>query len=194
LPRLPISAPLDNLPVLLLDPHRQHVPVGVPGELYVGGAGVTRGYLGRPDLTAERFVPNPFAEVLGDGCWVLEDSAPVTQHPSPNTRLYRTGDLARYRSDGQLEFVGRNDQQVKVRGYRVELGEVVAVLGQHAGVQECVVVARGEPSGEQQVVAYVAAETAPTVSELRSFLEVRLPAYMVPALFVFLDALPLTPT
>src|SRR5205085_4043807 len=145
LPRLPISAPLDNLPVLLLDPHRQHVPVGVPGELYVGGAGVTRGYLGRPDLTAERFVPNPFAEVTGDGCWVLEDTAPVTQHPSPITRLYRTGDLVQWRADGVLMFVGRRDSQVKLRGYRIELGEIEATLREHPAVRDVALVLRADP-------------------------------------------------
>src|SRR5207237_974599 len=119
------------------------------------GAGVTRGYLGQPDLTAATFVPDPFARVTGDGCRVLEDSAPVTQHPTPNTRLYRTGDLARYRADGVLEFVGRADRQVKVRGYRIELGEVEAVLAQHPSVRECVVEAREEEVGDRRLVAYI---------------------------------------
>src|SRR5205085_2484581 len=111
--------------------------------------GVARGYLNRPDLTAERFIPNPLAGVTGDGCWVTGDASSNTRHPSPNTRLYRTGDLARYRPDGAIEFLGRRDLQVKVRGFRVELGEIEAVLGQHSVVRQVTVIAREDVPGEQ---------------------------------------------
>ncbi|MBZ4423049.1 non-ribosomal peptide synthase/polyketide synthase, partial [Myxococcus sp. RHSTA-1-4] len=171
---VPIGRPIANTQVYLLDGNGQPVPAGVPGELFVGGDGLARGYL-HADLTAERFVPNPFSNV-------------------PGARLYRTGDLARWRHDGVLEFLGRGDTQVKVRGYRVEPSEVEAALQKHPGVRECVVVARPDGAGGKRLVAYVSGGTpAPTVAELRSFLAQRLPEYMVPAAFMVLDALPLTP-
>jgi acyl carrier protein len=149
------------------------VPIGVPGELYVGGAGVGRGYLNRPELTAERFIPNPF-------------------RPGAGKRLYRSGDLVRYLPNRDLEYRGRIDAQIKIRGFRIELGEIEAVLRQHAAVREVVVLAR-EDSGEKRLVAYVVpAQQAPTVSELNGFLRQKLPEYMVPSAFMFLDALPLT--
>jgi amino acid adenylation domain-containing protein len=171
-----IGRPIANTQFYVLDGHGQPVPIGVPGELYIGGAGVARGYLHRPELTAERFIQDPFS-------------------PESDARLYKTGDLVRYRPDGTLEFLGRLDQQVKVRGFRIELGEVEAVLQEQAGVREAVVVARADGPGDQRLVAYVAPtqEPAPTASELYTFLKARLPEYMIPSAFVFLEALPLTP-
>jgi amino acid adenylation domain-containing protein len=175
-----IGTPIANGQVYLLNSQGQPVPVGVVGELYLGGAGLARGYLGRPDLTAERFVPHPFSD-------------------QPGQRLYRTGDLARFRSDGSLDFLGRRDHQVKVHGFRVELGEIEAVLLAHPQVQHCVVLARRESTvTEQQLVAYVVPEPelpeeACQIAELRAWLQARLPAYMLPNAYVLLEALPLTP-
>jgi amino acid adenylation domain-containing protein len=169
-----IGKPIPDLEIYILDQSQNLAPIGVSGELYVGGAGVGRGYLNRPELTAERFVPNPF-------------------RPQAGQRLYRSGDLARYLPTGDLEYLGRIDAQVKIRGFRIELGEIEAVLRQHASVREVVVIARGERPADQRLLAYVvAAQPAPTVSELNGFLRQKLPAYMMPANFVFLEALPLT--
>jgi amino acid adenylation domain-containing protein len=173
----PIGRPVAETQVYLLDPRLQPVPVGVPGELFIGGDGLARGYLQRPALTAERFTPDPFGA-------------------RPGGRLYRTGDLARHLPDGQLEYVGRIDHQVKVRGFRIELGEIETVLGGHPGVRESVVVANRDEPAAARLVAYVVAregrESLPP-SELRGYLRERLPDYMVPSVFVVLDELPLTP-
>ncbi len=173
---VPIGRPLPNQAMYVLDGRLQLVPPGVVGELYVGGAGLARGYLGRPSLTAERFLPNPYG-------------------PAAGGRIYRTGDLARRRPDGSFEWVGRVDQQVKVRGFRVELGEVEAALGAIPGVRQAVAAARVDATGEQRLVGYLVAgaDAASDPAGLRKFLESRLPEYMVPSAFVTLDALPLTP-
>jgi amino acid adenylation domain-containing protein len=170
-----IGGPIPDLQVYILDQHMQLVPSGVMGELYVGGAGVARGYLKRPELTAERFVRDPFGDQQG-------------------ARLYRTGDLARYLPNGDIEYLGRIDNQVKIRGFRIELGEIEAVLGEHPGVRETVALARDELPGDSRLVAYVVPnQQAADVSELRHFLKNKLPDYMVPSAFVMLDSLPLTP-
>jgi len=176
---VPIGRPIANTQVYLLDRHLNPVPVGVSGEIYIGGAGVARGYLNRPELTAEWFVPDPYSS-------------------EPGARLYRTGDLGRWLADGEIVYLGRVDAQVKVRGYRIEPGEIEAALLEHSGVQEAVVCARGDGEGnsaEKRLVGYVVCQKEPTpsVSELRTFLKDRLPEYMVPSAFVYLDVLPLTP-
>jgi len=170
-----IGRGLRDLEVYVLDGQMELAPVGVAGEMYVGGAGLARGYLGRAETTAERFVPHPYSGEAG-------------------ARLYRTGDVARYLGNGELEYLGRLDQQVKIRGYRIELGEIQAVLTEHPAVAEAVVVARTDQTGSQSLTAYVVskADATPSLSELRDFAKDKLPDYMVPASFVFLDKLPLT--
>jgi len=171
-----IGRPLPNVKVYLLDAQGRAVPPGLPGEIYVGGAGVARGYLNAPGLTAERFLPDPYSQV-------------------PGARRYKTSDLARYLPDGSIEFLGRNDEQIKLRGFRIEPGEIASVLGEFEGVKEALVLAAGAPDGDKCLAAYLVAETgvalAPT--ELKRFLRSRVPEYMVPASFTILDALPLTP-
>jgi amino acid adenylation domain-containing protein len=170
---MPIGKPIANLKTYVLDGSGQPVPVGVVGELHIGGAGLGRGYLGRPELTAERFIPNAFSVEAG-------------------ARLYRTGDLACYTADGNLEFLGRLDHQVKVRGLRIELGEIESVLSSHPEVTESVVLVQQDKQSEKRLVAYVVSENKPASSALRSYLRERLPEYMVPQAFVSLPALPLT--
>ncbi|MCF5709236.1 amino acid adenylation domain-containing protein [Pseudomonas syringae] len=173
---VPIGKPIANTRTYLLDAQQQPVPQGVSGELYIGGEGVARGYLNRDDLTAERFLTDPFSQ-------------------QPTARMYRTGDLARYLPDGSLEYLGRNDDQVKIRGFRIELGEIEARLGGCAGVNEAVVVAIEGSTGEKRLVAYVVARSDATVdaTDLRAELASQLAEYMLPSVFVMLDAMPLTP-
>ena len=172
---LPIGRPLPNVQAYVLDRHMEPVPLGVAGELYIGGKNVSRGYLNSPQLTAERFVPDPFSRSVG-------------------ARLYSTGDMSRYLADGQLEFLGRRDQQVKVRGFRIELAEIETALREHEDVREAVVAVHADKSSDTHLVAYVVPAKAqtPTAGELRAFLKERLPEYMVPYLYLFLDKLPLT--
>lgn len=187
--KVPIGKPIQNVQAYILNKNLQPVPIGVPGELYIGGVGVARGYLHQATLTAERFLPNPYSLDAG-------------------ARFYKTGDWVRYRADGQIEFLGRLDDQVKIRGFRVELGEIEATLRQHAAVQDVVVLARRDEADYQRLVAYIVPDR-PSLStdqlsasvepepmnllpSLRSFLQEQLPSYMVPSAFVILDELPLT--
>lgn len=181
-----IGRPLDNVQLFILDETQQPVPIGTPGELYIGGIGVARGYLNRPELTAERFVP---WSVIGD--WFADSGVPFTDDRSPIT-VYRTGDLVRYLPDGNIEFLGRLDHQVKIRGYRIELGEIETVLRRRTAVRDALVVARDDAGTGPQLVAYVVGHNV-DVADLRAILSQRLPAYMVPATFVPLDVFPLTP-
>jgi amino acid adenylation domain-containing protein len=174
---VPIGRPIANTQLCVLDAQLQPVPIGVPGELYIGGASLARGYLNRTELTAETFVPHPFST-------------------EPGARLYKTGDLARYLPDGTIEFLGRFDNQVKIRGYRIELGEIGTTLEHHPAIRQALVLAREDTSGDRRLVAYCVPQRGciPDIRELRSFLQTKLPDYMVPAAFVVLDALPLTPS
>jgi len=170
-----IGRPIANTEIYILDPCLQPVPIGVSGELYIGGHGLARGYRQRPELTTERFIAHPLSA-------------------EPHARLYRTGDLARYRSDGRIVHLGRLDHQVKIRGFRIELGEIEAVLSRHPAVRQAVVTAREDPQGMKQLAAYVVRSEgqAPSPTDLRAFVRTALPEYMMPSFFVFLDALPLT--
>jgi amino acid adenylation domain-containing protein len=170
-----IGGPIPDLQVYVLDRHMQPAPMGVPGELYVGGAGLARSYLDRPALTAERFVPDPFSN-------------------NPGSRLYRSGDLARHLPEGDIQYSGRIDHQVKIRGFRIELGEIEAMLAQHDAVREAVVIDREDRPGDKRLVAYVVPgdRQVPTIGELRDFLGEKLPEYMLPSAFVVLESLPLT--
>jgi len=179
---VPLGRPLANTQVYVLDEQLQPLPLGVQGELYIGGAGLARGYLNRPEQTAERFIANPFLEKP----FIASES---------ETRLYKTGDLVRYLPDGNIEFIGRVDHQVKVRGFRIELGEIEAVLSQHPKVEQAVVSVQEDELNDKRLTAYVVPnrEQTPSVSDLRNFLREKLPEYMIPSALVLLKALPLTP-
>ncbi|MEK7324880.1 MAG: non-ribosomal peptide synthetase, partial [Chloroflexota bacterium] len=196
--RLPIGRPLANRQTYILDRCGNPVPIGVAGELHLGGVGIARGYLNQPELTAEKFIE------VNSGQWTVDSAGPslLTVHrslftDSPAIRLYKTGDLCRYLPDGNIEFLGRVDQQVKIRGFRVEPGEIEALLSQHPAVREAVVVARDE-GADKRLTAYVVPKT-PSVSkdteclsaDLQNFLRQKLPVYMIPSAFVMMDALPL---
>jgi acyl carrier protein len=176
-----IGKPIGNMQVYVLDEKMEPVPVGLAGELYIAGVGLARGYLNRPELTAEKFVPNPFSDRSGE-------------------RLYRTGDRARWQANGQLAFLGRLDQQVKIRGYRIELGEIEARLSEHAGVNQALVTVREDRPGDRRLVAYYTTPElgggglgkVPDPENLRSYLAGKLPDYMVPAAYVWLEKIPLT--
>jgi amino acid adenylation domain-containing protein len=171
-----VGRPIDNTQIYILDANQQPTPIGVPGEICIAGGGVARGYLNRPELTAERFVANPFRDA--------------------GARMYRTGDLGRFRADGVIQCLGRVDHQVKLRGFRIELGEIEAVLMQHPGIRQAVADVRTSSSGDKRLVAYLVSEgaSAPPVSELRTFLKTKLPDYMVPSSFIGLEALPVSPS
>jgi acyl carrier protein len=170
-----IGRPIANTEVYILDENLQQVPVHAAGEIYIGGAGVARGYLKRPELTAEKFVRDPFSN-------------------DPEARLYRTGDLARFMANGEIAYLGRIDEQIKMLGHRIEPNEIVTVLDRHPGVSASRVIARQDACSEKHLVAYVVLdpESRPSAADLRSFLEKELPQYMVPAVFVCLDRFPLT--
>lgn len=170
-----IGRPIWNTQIYILDQYLQLVPIGAPGELYIGGVGLARCYLNCPELTAEKFIPNPFSD-------------------EPKARLYKTGDLARYLSDSNIEYLGRLDNQVKIRGFRIELGEVEASLLRYPGIKQTVAIVREDTISDKRLVVYVVCnqEPKPTIDELRRFLKQKLPDYMVPSAFVLLDALPLT--
>ncbi|MFW9264015.1 amino acid adenylation domain-containing protein [Nostoc sp. CALU 546] len=204
---VPIGRPISNTQIYILDQNLQPVPIGVPGELHIGGAGLAIGYLNRPELTQEKFISNPFEKAGGSGSASLTDQ----RQEAGGSRLYKTGDLARYLPDGNIEYLGRIDNQVKIRGFRIELGEIEAALSQHQDVQTSVVIVREdipgntctEQSRSKRLVAYIVPQpqqtctersrSTPTVSVLRSFLKEKLPEYMVPSAIVILESLPLTP-
>lgn len=173
---IPIGRPIANTQMYILDRYMQPVPIGVAGEIYIGGAGLARGYLNRAELTAKRFVSNPFSA-------------------DPNSRLYKTGDSARILNDGNIVFLGRIDQQVKLRGYRIELGEIESILNQHEAVKQVLVLALEDASGDKKLIAYLVFNEGreATSADLRLFLSTKLPEYMLPSVFIFLDTMPLTP-
>ncbi|MDJ0603596.1 non-ribosomal peptide synthetase, partial [Microcystis sp. M53602_WE12] len=187
--KVTIGRPIANTQIYILDSHLQPVPIGVPGELHIGGMGLARGYLNRPELTQEKFIPNPFEkdEVI--------PPTPLNKGGNEPSKLYKTGDLARYLPDGKIEYLGRIDNQVKLRGFRIELGEIESLLNQNEAVQSSCVIVREDNLGDKRLVAYVVPqpEINLTINEIRQFLRAKLPDYMVPTAFILLDAFPLTP-
>ena len=173
---VPIGRPIANTQIYVLDQNLSPVPIGIPGELHIGGIGLARGYLNRPELTAERFIPDAVSKRHG-------------------ARLYKTGDLSRYLPSGEIQYLGRIDSQVKIRGFRIELGEIGAVLAKHPGVKQCVVTAREDAPGEKMLVAYFESQGdgVPESSTLRAYLKKEIPEYMVPSTFVHVAKLPLSP-
>jgi hypothetical protein len=171
---VPIGRPIANTQLYILDRHLQPLPVGVPGELHIGGAGLARGYINDPRLTAERFIPDPFGQAVG-------------------SRLYKSGDLARCLASGDIEYIGRVDHQVKLRGYRIELAEIESVIAQCPGVRECAVIVKDSRQGQQQLLAYLVLQVGfePAAREIKNYLEQKLPDYMVPASYLFLERMPL---
>ncbi len=178
---VPIGKAIANVQLYVLDKYLQPVPIGIPGELYIGGVGVARGYLNKPELIAEKFIPNPFKEQL-----------PITNYQLPITKLYKTGDLVRYLPDGNLEYLGRLDNQVKIRGFRIELEEIEAVLNQHPQIEFNCVIPYVDNSGNQRLVAYIVSSHPIVNNQIREFLQQILPDYMIPSFFVELESLPLT--
>ncbi|MCA2655313.1 non-ribosomal peptide synthetase [Microcystis sp. M061S2] len=187
--KITIGRPIANTQIYILDSHLQPVPIGVPGELHIGGMGLARGYLNRPELTQEKFIPNPFEKDE------VSPPTPLNKGGNEPSKLYKTGDLARYLPDGKIEYLGRIDNQVKLRGFRIELGEIEALLNQNEAVQSSCVIVREDNLGDKRLVAYVVPqpEINLTINEIRQFLRAKLPDYMVPTAFVLLDAFPLTP-
>ncbi len=171
-----IGYPIDNVQIYILDEHLRQVPIGTPGELYIGGAGLAKGYLNRPELNAEKFIPHPWSD-------------------KPGERLYRTGDLVCFLPDGQVDFLGRVDYQIKIRGYRIEPDEIISVINRHPAVRASMVLAREDTPGDKRLVAYVVLNQgmSASINALQEWLAERLPDYMIPAVFVQLDALPVTP-
>jgi acyl carrier protein len=179
---VPIGKPIANNQVFILDKNLQPVPIGLPGELHVGGIGLARGYLNRPELTDEKFIDNPFYDI----------SIKAGQKWS-SKKLYKTGDLARFLPDGNIEYLGRIDFQVKVRGFRIELGEIESLIDQYPSIRHVVVIVREDEPGNKKIVAYVVPEPDQTIKneELRRYLREKLPEYMIPSAFVVMDILPL---
>ncbi|MEO1561738.1 MAG: AMP-binding protein, partial [Cyanobacteria bacterium J06632_19] len=204
----PIGYPITNTQTYILDTHLQQVPIGVPGELYLGGAGLMRGYLNRPELTAEKLIPNPFktsppspllSKERGDvrTSPLLDKERGARQRGVRFKRLYTTGDKARYLPDGKIEYLGRLDNQVKLRGFRIELGEIESVLNQHPQIYQAVTKVWEDTLGNKRLVAYFVLKNPVNhdnfSTQLRRFLQEKLPDYMIPAIFMMLEEMPLTP-
>ncbi|NEO77384.1 amino acid adenylation domain-containing protein [Moorena sp. SIO4G3] len=196
----PIGRPISNTQIYILDRNLQPVPIGVPGEIYIGSVGLARGYLNREDLTNQKFIPNPFdnSKVKSGATPRRRKTQGNAHQESQKSKLYKTGDLGRYLADGNIEFIGRIDQQVKIRGFRIEIGEIEALVSQYPDIKENVVIAQSDPAGDKRLVVYIVPKQESTqdtslIPQIRQFLKQKLPEYMIPAAFVLLDAFPLTP-